>query len=151
MPSMVAALKSAARARRVHLNLVEIRDPARLSGAVKDAAKAEAGALLVLGSPPLYRLSTSLAQLAAKHRLPVVSAWREFAEAGGLASYGTPIPEMFQRAAGLVDRILKGAKPAELPVEQPTKFELVVNLKTAKAFGLKIPESILLRADEVIR
>ena len=89
----------------------------------------------MLGSPLLYRYSVSLAQLAAKHRLPTVSAWREFPEAGGLASYGTDIGEMFQRAAGLVDRILKGAKPAELPVEQPTKFELVVNLKTAKAFG----------------
>src|SRR5215471_15374317 len=83
-----------------------------------------------------------LAQLTAKHRLPAVSAWRVFPETGGLASYGTGIREMFERAAGLVDRILKGAKPAELPVEQPTKFELVINLKTAKAFKLKIPESI---------
>ena len=132
-PSMVEAVKSAARARRVHLDLVEIRDPARLGGAVSDATKAGAGALLVLGSPPLYRLSPSLAELTAKHRLPAVSAWREFAEAGGLASYGTALREMFQRAAGLVDRILRGAKPAELPVEQPTKFELVINLKTAKA------------------
>ena len=150
-PSMVGAVKSAARARRVHLNLVEIRDPARLGDAVSDAKKAGAGALLVLGSPLLFRLSSPLADLAAKHRLPTVSGWREFPDAGGLASYGTNIPEMFQRAAGLVDRILRGAKPAELPVEQPTKFELVINLKTAKALGIKIPESILLRADEVIR
>jgi putative ABC transport system substrate-binding protein len=150
-PSMVGALKSAANARRLHLDLVEIQDPARLGGAVSDATKAGAGALLVLGSPPLYRLSPSLAQLVAKHRLPAVSAWRAFPEAGGLASYGTAIPEMFQRAAGLVDRILKGAKPAELPVEQPTKFELVINLKTAKALAISVPESILLRADEVIR
>ena len=105
----------------------------------------------MLGSPPLYSLSRSLAELTAKHRVPTVSAWKEFPEAGGLASYGTSILEMFQRAAHLVDRILKGAKPAELPVEQPAKFELVVNLKKAKAFKLKIPESILLRADEVIR
>jgi len=150
-PSMVGALKSAARARRVHLDLVEIRDPVRLGGAIRDAAKAGAGALLVLGSPPLYLLSPSLAELTAKQRLPVVSAWREFAEAGGLASFGTSLREMSQRAAGLVDRILRGARPAELPVEQPTKFELVINLKTAKALGIMILESILLRADEVIK
>ena len=150
-PSMVGALKSAARARRVHLDLVEMRDPARLGGAVSDATTAGAGALLVLGSPPLYPLSPSLAEMAIKHRLPAVSAWRAFAEAGGLASYGTSLREMSQRAASLVDRILRGAKPAELPVEQPTKFELVVNLKTAKALGIMIPESVLLRADEVIK
>ena len=150
-PSMVGAVQSAARVRRVHLDLLEIQDPARLGAAVNDATKAGAGALLVLGSPPLYLLSPSLVQQTAKHRLPAVSAWREFAEAGGLASYGTSLREMSQRAAGLVDRILRGAKPAELPVEQPTKFELIVNPKTAKALGIKIPESILLRADEVIR
>ena len=149
--SMVAALKSAARARRVDLDLVEIRDPARLSRALSDVTKTRAGALLVLGSPPLYLLSPLLAELTAKHRLPAVSAWREFAEAGGLASYGTSLREMSQRAASLADRILRGSKPAELPVEQPTKFELIVNLKTAKALGIMIPESILLRADEVIR
>jgi putative ABC transport system substrate-binding protein len=150
-PSMVGAIKSAARVRHVHLDLVEIRDPARLGGAVSDAKKAGAGALLVLGSPPLYLLSRSLAGQTAKDRLPAVSAWRDFAEAGGLASFGTSLLEMSQRAAGLVDRILKGAKPADLPVEQPTKFELVVNLKTAKALKLTIPQSILLRADEVIK
>jgi len=150
-PSMVGAVQSAARVRRVHLDLVEIRDPARLGGAVSDAKKAGAGAVLVLGSPPLYLLSPSLAELTARHRLPAVSAWRDFAEAGGLASFGTSLLEMSQRAAGLVDRILKGAKPADLPVEQPTKFELVVNLKTAKALKLTIPQSILLRADEVIK
>ena len=148
---MVGAVKSAARARRVDLDLVEIRDSARLGDAVSDAKKRAAGALLVLGSPPLYRLSSPLADLAAKHGLPTVSGWREFPDAGGLASYGTNILEMFQRAAGLVERILKGTKPGDLPIEQPTKFELVVNLKTAKALGIKIPESILLRADEVIR
>ena len=149
--SMVAAVKSAARARQVQIDLVEIRDPARLSAAVSEVVKARAGAILVLGSPPLYLLTPRLAELTAKHRLPTVSAWREFPEADGLASYGTSLAEMSQRAAGLVDRIIRGAKPAELPVEQPTKFELVINLKTAKALGIRIPESILLRADEVIR
>jgi len=145
---MLQVVESAARARRVQLDVLEIGDGTGLDGAI---IKGDAGALLVLGSPPLYSLSPSLAELTAKRRVPAVSAWREFPEAGGLASYGTNISEMFQRAAQLVDRILKGAKPAELPVEQPTKFELIVNLKTAKAFKLKIPESILQRADEVIR
>ena len=149
--AMVDAVQSAARARRVRLDLLEIRDPARLSGAVRNAMTAGAGAVLVLGSPPLYNLSPLLAQLTAEYRLPAVSAWRVFPESGGLASFGTDIVEVFQRAARLVHRILKGAKPAELPVEQPTKFELVLNLKTAKALGLKIPQSVLVRADEVIK
>src|SRR6185369_6323261 len=119
----------------------------RLGSSVGDATKAGANALLVLGSPALAHLSSPLAQQTTKHRLPAISAWREFTQAGGLASYGTSISEVFQRAAGLVDLILRGAKPAELPVALPTKFELVINLKTAKALGITIPESILLRAD----
>jgi putative ABC transport system substrate-binding protein len=106
--------------------------------------------MLVLGSPPLLRHAPSLAQLAARHRLPVVPASRELPEAGSLASYGTSVMELFQRAAGLVDRILKGAKPADLPIEQPTKFELVVNARTARARGVTIPPAVLLRADRVI-
>ena len=149
--SMLAAVESAAGARRVRVELLQIREPTGLGSAVGNATRAGAGALLVLGSPPLAHLSSPLAQLTTKHRLPAISAWREFTQAGGLASYGTSISEVFQRAAGLVDRILRGARPAELPVAQPTKFELVVNLKTAKALGITIPESILLRADEVIR
>lgn len=149
--SMVETLKSAARERHVSIDFVEIRDAAKLRGAVSEIAKAGTGGLLVLGSPPLYLLSPYLAELSVKYRLPTVSAWREFAEAGGLASYGTRLAEMSRRAASLVDRILKGAKPADLPVEQPTKFELVINLRTAKVLGITIPESILLRADEVIR
>jgi len=148
---MLRVVELAARARHVQLDVLEIGDGISLDGVLDGAVKGGAGALLVLGSPPLYALSPSLAELTAKRRIPTVSAWREFPEAGGLASFGTNIPEMFQRVALVVDRILKGAKPAELPVEQPTKFELVVNLKTAKTFKLKIPESILLRADEVIR
>ena len=149
--SMLAAVQSAARARHVRLDVLEIRDSTRLGSAVGNATTAGAGALLVLGSPPLAHLSSQLAQLTTKHRLPTLSAWRQFAEAGGLASYGTDISEMFQRAAGLVDRILRGAKPAELPVAQPTKFELVINLKTAKVLRLTIPESVMLQAAEVIR
>jgi len=94
---------------------------------------------------------TRFLELASKYRLPAISGWRDFAADGGLIAYGASFSEMFRRSATFVDRILKGAKPADLPVEQPTKFELVVNLRTAKALGLTIPQSVLLRADEVIR
>jgi len=91
-----------------------------------------------------------IAEFAIKHRLPSIGAWREFAEAGGLMAYGIAIQDVFRRAVGYVDKIFRGAKPADLPVEQPTKFELVINLKTAKALGLTIPPAVLARADEVI-
>jgi putative ABC transport system substrate-binding protein len=116
---MLRVVESAARARHVQLDVLELGDRTGLDGALGGAVKGGMGALLVLGSPPLYSLSSTLAELTAKRRIPTVSAWKEFAEAGGFASYGTNITEMFQRAAQLVDRILKGAKPAELPVEQP--------------------------------
>jgi len=92
-----------------------------------------------------------LVDLAAKNRLPTVYAWREYVDAGGLMAYGPNLADLFRRAATYVDKILKGAKPADLPVEQPTKFELIINLKTAKALGLTIPPSVLLRADEIIQ
>jgi len=92
-----------------------------------------------------------VAELAIAHRLPMMAAAREYAQAGTFVSYGTDYPDLFRRAAGYVDRIFKGAKAGELPIEQPTKFELVINLKTAKALGLTIPQAILLRADEVIQ
>jgi ABC-type uncharacterized transport system substrate-binding protein len=113
--------------------------------------RARAGALTVLASNMFFGERRRLVHLAAKNRLPAVYTLREYVDAGGLMSYGPNAAELFRRAAFYVDKILKGAKPADLPVEQPTKIELVINLKTAKALGLTIPPSLLGRADEVIQ
>jgi putative ABC transport system substrate-binding protein len=104
----------------------------------------------VVQSSVFFASYQRLSDLALTHRLPSVGGSKEYPEAGGLMSYGADYPDLFQRAAVFVDKILKGAKPADLPIEQPTKYELVINLKTAKALGLKIPPSLLLRADQVI-
>ena len=117
-----------------------------LSAIVADRA----GAALVATSPMFFGHRRRLAELALKHRLPTIFAFREYAEAGGLMAYGPSYTELFQRAAAYVDKILKGARPADLPVEQPTKFELSINLKTAKALGLKLPPAVLARAAEII-
>jgi len=131
---------------------LELRNPLdEFRGAFAAAAKSRADALFVLTTAVFFRERAQIAQLAVNDRLPAVFALREFADAGGLMSYGTNLPEMFRRAAIYVDRILKGAKPADLPIEQATKFELVINLKTARALGLTIPPSLLQRADEVIQ
>ena len=113
-------------------------------------AKARAGALAVLTSSMLFGERRRLVGLAAKDRLPAVYPWREGVDAGGLMAYGPNIADLYRRAATYVDKVLKGAKPGDLPVEQPTKFELVINLKTAKALGLTIPPSLLARADHVV-
>ena len=141
----------AARALGVRLQFVEARGPADFDRAFSDMTRARAGALTVLSTPMFVSERRRLVDLAAKNRLPAVYPWREFVDAGGLMSYGPNLADMFRRAATYVDKILKGAKPADLPVEQPTKFELVINLKTAKALGLTIPPSLLGRADEVIQ
>jgi ABC-type uncharacterized transport system substrate-binding protein len=109
------------------------------------------GGLIVLTDPLTLRYRARVVELAATHRLPAICGFGEFAQGGGLMAYGPSVRDMFRRAASYVDKILKGAKPADLPVEQPTKFDLVINLKTAKALGLTIPTSLLLRADEVIQ
>ena len=109
------------------------------------------GALLVMGDPMFQTHQRRIVELALKGRLPTSWPWKESVDAGGLMSYGTDFEDLYRRAAGYVDKILKGAKPADLPVEQPTKFELVINLKTAKTLGLTIPQSVLLRADQVIQ
>ena len=134
----------------VQLHSLEIRSPDDFDKAFEEATKARAGALAIMPDPVFVTNLNRLAELAAKSRLPSIFHLREFADAGGLVTYGTDRPDMFRRAAIYVDKILKGAKPADLPVQQPTKFELVVNLRTAKALGITIPQSILAQADEVI-
>jgi ABC-type uncharacterized transport system substrate-binding protein len=140
----------AARALGVRPQFVEARGPADFDRAFSDMTRARAGALPVVQSVMFNTERRRLVDLAAKTRLPAVYPWREFVDAGGLMAYGANVADLFRRAATYVDKILKGAKPADLPVEQPTKFEFVINLKTAKALGLTIPQSLLQRADEVI-
>jgi len=141
----------AARALGVRLQVLEARSPGELDRAFAAMASKRPGALLVLGDPVFVSHRKRIVDLVAQRRLPAVSGLREFAEDGILMAYGPSFPAMYKRTAVFVDKILKGAKPADLPVEQPTRFELVVNLKTAKALGLSIPPSVLIRADQVIQ
>jgi putative ABC transport system substrate-binding protein len=147
---MLKGAEVAARALGVRLQFVEARGPAEFDRAFSEMTRARAGALTVLPSTMFLHERRRLVDLAARNRLPAVYPWREAVDAGGLMAYGANIADLFRRAATYVDKILKGAKPADLPVEQPTKFELVINLKTAKALGLTIPQSVLGRADQVI-
>jgi putative ABC transport system substrate-binding protein len=141
----------AASSLRVQLQLLDVRKAGDFGRAFDAAITQRAGALVV-GLDTLTQVNhRPIVDLAAKHRLPAIYGAREFVDAGGLIAYGVSYPDLYRRAATYVDKILKGAKPADLPVEQPTKFELVVNLKTAKALGLTIPPSLLQRADEVIQ
>jgi putative ABC transport system substrate-binding protein len=143
--------RAVAEAAGLQLERFEFRDPPySFDGPMKAAIRQQAGALLGLASPIFFRQRSELAEVAIRHRLPAIVPFRESAEAGVLMSYGAYLPDMLRRAAEYVDRILKGAKPADLPMEQPTKFEFVINLKTAKALGLTVPPSLLARADQVI-
>ncbi len=148
---MLKEAEVAARALGVRVQFVEARGPADIDRAFSDMTKARAGALTLWSTPMFFNERRRLVDLAAKNRLSAVYPWREFVDAGGLMAYGPNFADIFRRAASYVDKILKGAKPADLPVEQPTKFELMINLKTAKALGLTIPPSLLGRADEVIQ
>jgi putative ABC transport system substrate-binding protein len=145
------AAEAAARGRGWKLLSLEIRDVDELEGAVRAATEARCGAVLVLAASVLFPHARRVAELAAKNRLPAVYDLRPYVEAGGLISYGPDVVDVWRRSAVYVDKILKGANPADLPIAQPTKFELVINLKTAKALGLTIPQSLLARADEVIQ
>jgi len=141
---------AAARALGVRPQFVEAPGPADIDRAFSDITRARAGALTVLTGTMFFVERRRLVDLAAKNRLPAVYPWREGVDAGGLMSYGPNIPDLFRRAATYVDKILKGSKAGDLPVEQPTKFELLINLKAAKALGLTIPPSVLARADHVV-
>ena len=143
--------EAAGRALGVRLQFVEARGPADFDRAFSDMTRARASALTVLNGVVFLGARKRLADLTAKNRLPAAYGAREYVDAGGLMSYGPDYADLFRRAATYVDKILKGAKPADLPVEQPTKFELVINLKTAKALGLTIPPAVLARADEIIQ
>jgi putative ABC transport system substrate-binding protein len=146
----ITNVKLAAQALGVELKPLGARGPNELYDAVAAISNERDGALIVLADAVFNVHRVLLADLASKNRLPTMYGIRENVEAGGLISYGPNIRDLFRRAAGYVDKILKGAQPAELPVEQPTKFELVINLKTAKALGLTVPPTLLARADEVI-
>ncbi len=135
----------------MQLRLVAVHAPDELDRAFTTIAGERADALIVFPSPMLFTERKHIVDFAAKHRLPSMAQDRVFVELGGLMSFGANITDLSRRGATYVDKILKGAKPGDLPVEQPTKFELVINLKTAKALGLTIPPSLLLRADEVIQ
>jgi putative tryptophan/tyrosine transport system substrate-binding protein len=148
--SQVTMTESAARSLNLELQVLEVRRREDVAGVVRAARNSQAGALNVFSSPFLASLHREIIAFAAEYRLPAIYQWKEHAEAGGLVSYGRSLAEMWRQSAIMVAKVLKGAKPAELPVEQPTKCELAVNLRTAKSLDLTIPPSVLLRADEVI-
>jgi putative ABC transport system substrate-binding protein len=146
----VQATEDAARALAVRLQVLDVRHPGDIDRAFQAAKKERAEALNVLASPLLAAQTRAIVALAATSRLPVIYQWRESPEAGGLISYGVILSEMWRQTALMVAKILKGARPADLPAEQPTRFELVINRKTARALGLTIPQLLLLRADHMI-
>ena len=152
-PSAVAMERIVVEARSLKLELqkIEARGADDLELALAEVGEIHPSAFLPLPTPELDGKQIRIAEFSLRNRLPAIYNKTAFAEAGGLMTYGARFPDLFRRAASYVDKILKGAKPADLPVEQPTKFELVINLKTAKALGLTIPQSLLLRADEVIQ
>jgi putative ABC transport system substrate-binding protein len=141
----------AAAAFKVQLQYLDVLDPKDIETAFRAAGKGRANALLVLPSPVVFLQRTQVLELVVKHRLPAMYSQREFLEAGGLMTYGTNFADLWRRAATYVDKILKGRTPADLPVEQPMKFEFIINLKAAKQIGLTIPPNVLVRADKVIR
>jgi putative ABC transport system substrate-binding protein len=141
----------AARALKVQLQYLDVLDPKDIEIELRAASKERAGAVLVLASPFFNSHRVQIVDLAVKSRLPAIYDRREFVDDGGLMSYGTNFADLSRRAATYVDKILKGRTPADLPVEQPMKFEFVVNLKAAKQIGLTVPPNVLVRADKVIR
>jgi len=150
-PPVLRATESAARRMRMKLRVFDLRQPAELGPAFETMQRERADALILVADPLLFAERLTIIQLAARHRVPAVYETRRFTENGGLLSYGPLEQERFQRLAIYVDRVLRGARPGDLPIERPTTFELVVNVKTAAALGLTIPPSLLRRADELIQ
>ena len=148
---VIEHLKAVAPSLAIELNFVGARTPEEIGPAFSAVIRAHAQGLYVIEDVFFFTQRMTILKLVSKARLPAIYSERQFADTGGLMSFGTNFGDLFRRSAGYVDKILKGAKPGDLPIEQPTKFELVVNLKTAKALGITIPQSILVRADEVIR
>jgi putative ABC transport system substrate-binding protein len=134
----------------VQLHTFEAREPGQFEQVFADMARAQVNDLIVIQSPMFAAQRQAIITLAAQHNVPTIYEWGVYVASGGLMSYGANLLDEFRRAAPYVDKILKGAKPADLPVEQPTKFELVINMKTAKALGLTIPQALLLRANQVL-
>jgi ABC-type uncharacterized transport system substrate-binding protein len=148
--SLAEEVPRAARSLGIALPVVEATTAEQLDIAFASAAGQRADAILVFGDTMVLRQASRVVALAAEHRLPAMYLYGQFTNVGGLISYGPDLADLFHRAGSYVDNILKGTKPSDLPVEQPTKFELVINMKTAKALGLTVPPSLLIRADEVI-
>jgi ABC-type uncharacterized transport system substrate-binding protein len=150
MEEMLKTTEAGATKLSLQLQMIEARGPDDLDSAFSKISADRTEAVLVFPSPMFYSYRERLGALALSHGLPSIFVDREFVELGGLMAYGTPVRELSYRSATFVDKILKGAKPGDLPIEQPTKFALAINLKTAKALGLDVPPSLLARADEVI-
>jgi putative ABC transport system substrate-binding protein len=148
---VIESLKAAAPSLSIELSFISVQTPEEIGSAFSAVRQAHAQALYVIENPIIYTQRAVFLKLASKARLPAIYPERRFVDDGGLMSYGTNFGDLFRRSAGYVDSILKGAKPADLPIEQPIKFDFVVNLKTAKTLGITIPQAILIRADEVIR
>lgn len=150
VPAVWKEIETSAQSLGVEAQLLDVRKPEDLGPAFDAATRQRAGALVVVIDGLTQGNRKTIVEFAAKHRLPTIYAGKEFVDAGGLMSYGVSYPQLYYRAASYVDKIFKGAKPGDLPVEQPTKFELIINLRTAKALGVTIPPSVRLRADEMI-
>jgi putative ABC transport system substrate-binding protein len=150
IPQALREINLAADALRVHIQFLEVRDPKDIETAFRAVSKEQADAVLVLPSPITFSHRRRVIAFAEQGRLPAMFSFPEFVEDGGLMSYGANIADLYRRAATYVDKILKGAKPADLPIEQPTKFELIINLRAAKQIGLTVPPTVLARADRVI-
>jgi putative ABC transport system substrate-binding protein len=145
------AAEAAARSLAIKSHMLEVRDHGDLKGVFEVLVSRRAGGLVVMQDPIMFAASKELAVRCIRDRLPASHAYREFVDAGGLMSYGFTMNGLFEAAAGYADKILKGSEASDLPMEQPTRFEMVINLKTAKAMGLEIPEALLVRADDVLR